>query len=194
MVAVVVVVVSPWSSGFFNNSVVLHDIFLEAVLWEGMWCAKNTHLRGHRMVGKNINVTPQTVRGRSYTATLHLARLHWSLLVFIGFHFIERNTTKNFLWYSGWFWPCLQTLDDLVQPHCSCWHMLLIPTDTWLVSAIELDCQYSDNKDWKCPEELLLHSSTTPISYQLYFSPTYNPPCAQGLGWGTWSPVSPYGK
>lgn len=54
-------------SGFFNNSVVSHDVFSGShLVREGMDCfAENRHLRGDMMFRKNINRTPQTVRGCS---------------------------------------------------------------------------------------------------------------------------------
>lgn len=103
--------------GFLNNSVMTHDVFLDAVLWEGMQCfAKSRHLRGPVMFRKNINRTPQTERGCScmaassllYWSSLVFAGLHWSHF-FASLHFIEKSTLQNFSWYSGWFWLATST-------------------------------------------------------------------------------------
>jgi hypothetical protein len=60
---------------------------------------------GSEMFRKIRNGTTQTVRGCSCSATpgnvlLVFTGLHWSLLVFIALHFGERNSPKNFWWYT----------------------------------------------------------------------------------------------
>lgn len=89
-------------SGFFNSSVLSHDVFLDAVLWERMWCfAENRHLRVHMMVRKNMS---EAHKQWEDPLALCLSLLVFtgfclSLLVFIGLHFVEKNVPKYLSWY-----------------------------------------------------------------------------------------------
>ena len=144
--------------GYFNNSVVSHDVFLEAAWWEGMWCfAESRHLREHMMFRKNINGAPQTGSLFHYTLTT----FHWSLLVFI--HFIEIIIPKNFLQCSGWFWPLLWTLANSAEPWCFCWTRQLLLILVWCLLLNSLLVSWQQRV--ALSPELCLNRSTTPVSY-----------------------------
>jgi hypothetical protein len=122
-------------SGFFNNSVVPCDVFLEAVLKEGMWCfPENKHLRGHMMFISNINRTPQTVRELDCITMPCNALLVFAGLCWSSHH--RENYTKVF---SMIFWLVLATLLTCgnLAGSCHCY---------WFVFAIALDCWYTDNQ------------------------------------------------
>jgi hypothetical protein len=44
-------------------------------------------------------------------------------------------------------------------------------TDSCLVFAIELDCWYSDHRQWTCLKELLINRSTKTLSLLIFFLP-----------------------
>ena len=107
----------------FSGSCLVRGCFAEADTWEGMWCFCWSRCLSEGVVFvKNINIT-QTMRGSfciamPWNAFLVFTGLHWSSVVFTGLqwpslvfaalHIIERNTTKNFLWYSSCFSLLLQ--------------------------------------------------------------------------------------
>lgn len=110
----------PEISAFFNNSVVSCDVFLEAVLWQGLWYfAENRHMRGCMMFRKSIYGTPQTVTGCSCTAML--CKPSMLLLVFASLREMHQRTSLGILLTHGnWAEPC-----------CFCWVMILLLTCVW---------------------------------------------------------------
>lgn len=130
-----------------------HMLFLCKVSPERMFYWSR-HLGGHLMLGKSISRTHS--QWQYYLALLHFAALCWSLLVFIGLHFIEKSspktnkqtTIKNLIV----FWlTLLLTHSDFIDISVSA-GLSHFSTDSCLMFAIELGCRYPDNKNWNSPQ------------------------------------------
>ena len=126
-------------SGFFNDLVVSHYVFLEAVLQEGMWSftEKKTLERGV-MVRKNINGVQQTVRGESL--------LSW-------FSLYRKNCAKE-----------LHVVCQLILITSTdwCWLTLL------LIHVWDLLMNLTVDEEWN-HKELLLSRYTTPFVLSIFF-------------------------
>lgn len=156
--------------GFCGNSLVSHDIFLDAVLWEDVLLK--------RMFEKVSDVWKEWKQDPTDSKRMLLFCYTWSTAIppwtrpissvllhlqpFVGLRSQRemcQRTSHGVLADSCWFcWlrPIGRALQFLLH-----W---TATTDSCLVFATGLNCWYPD-KDWNHPEELCLNRSTTPLSY-----------------------------
>ena len=92
--------------------------------------------RGHMMFRKSISRTQQTD-----SEWWCLATLYWSSLIFACHDSVERNTPKDFSWYSVCFLSLLQICPSLLGPHGFFWIKLLLLFRAWCL-LFKLDCGY----------------------------------------------------
>ena len=125
-------------------------------LMRGCFCW-GRHLRGLGKLGKNISITQQI--GKDTLALVLLAVLCWSSLIFSCLDFTEKNTPKNFSWYSSTFFPLLRTqfgrASRFLRSDCY-WFMFGVLD--WTADILTM-------KVGTAPKELLLDRSTSPLSY-----------------------------
>jgi hypothetical protein len=145
-------------------------VFLEAVLWESLWCFdENSDLWGHMMVRKNINGTPQTVRLMLHCYTV---QCFFSLLVFDGLasslvftllYFVEKNMPKNYWCYSGRFLPLLLNYANSLELCSFCGILQLLLISVW---CLLLNCTADTlTIEGNHPKELFLNRFTTQFFY-----------------------------
>lgn len=155
-------------SGFFEDSVVLYYVLLEAVLQECTWCfTASSPMRGaltlarwkHSWVGSQERTYIETHKEWDNAFWIDIA-----LLVFVLWHFTlqRENVPENFSGQSNWVLRLSMTHSDSVDfllfllnraDSCCC-----------LMLAFGLDCWYLDNEEWTPPKERLLKRSITPFS------------------------------
>ena len=175
--------------GFFGESVVSCDVFLEAVLWEDVllrpshervlfWnlscervCDVLLEQRFGRLHGvwKDYKYNPtDSERLPLHWFALHpFAGLCWGCSCIdipcnasLFFHFC-----LSFSWYSGCFLLLLWTCADLMESPGFFWIELL-----W-VWCFGLDWWYPDNEDWNCSKELLINWSKSPLILLTFLFP-----------------------
>jgi hypothetical protein len=148
----------------------VHGVFLEAVLWEDvlfkrtperMFCWSR-HLRRYLMFEKNRSRIPRP--WKDALALLNLAVLHWTSLVmqcFADLHWSSLCREKHANELHMVFWLILATSADLwlsvESSHCY-WFMFGVYYCIGLTMKSEIT-----------PKELLLNSSTPPLSYKPSF-------------------------
>ena len=93
-----------------------------------------------------INTGESHMKNKDALALLHLAKLCRSSTVFTVPHFMDRNTPKNFSWYSSWLLLLTLTCASLADPCDFCWSEPLLLICAWSVLSIGL-LRYLDNKE-----------------------------------------------
>lgn len=88
-------------SGSFGDSGVSCDVLWKRS-YERLFCW-GRHMRGRMIFGKSLSRTQQTVNDA--LSLVCPAKLCWLLLVFAGYHFVERNVPNNLSWYCSCFLP-----------------------------------------------------------------------------------------
>jgi hypothetical protein len=79
---------------------------------------------------------------------------------------IERNVPENYLWYFSCFLLLPQTCANLVDPCIFFWIKPLLLILDWTADILTMNIGITH-------KELLINSFKSPISYQLFFSPTF---------------------
>ena len=120
--------------------------FAEADTWEGMMFCWSRRLKGRVIFRKNINITPQTVRGHSCIANALQHCTGWFLLL--------PQTRANLPEQWG-----LHSIKLLLLIHVCC--LLLDWTADILTTKLGI-----------APKQLLLNRSTTPLVLLTIFLPT----------------------